>query len=129
MNNELEKIFQEVKQDKKFSLNHLKYLVEEFNDRFWKALQTFLSKGVKKYVFTPTKRIIWIVVGKRKDYLILSNLYCPCEDFYLSVVLRKTAKMCYHLLAKVLAEKLDYYEELTVEDERFDKLMKEWKEE
>ena len=52
---------------------------------------------------------------------------CPCEDFYLNVVIRKTSKMCYHLISKILADKLDYYEEIKVEDKRFDELMKDWK--
>ena len=103
MDNELESILNEIKKDKKFSIQHLKYFIEVFNDRFWRALQKVSEKGVQKYIFSPSNRVVWIVIGKSKDYKILSNLFCPCEDFYLSVVTRKTAKMCYHLLAKILS--------------------------
>ncbi len=127
MTDELENILKEIKKDKKFTPEHLKYFVEEFNDRFWRALQTTLAKNVKKYIFKPSNRIVWIVIGKTRDYLILSNLHCMCDDFYMKVVIKKTAKMCYHLLSKILAENLGYYEKIIIEDNRYDELMKDWK--
>lgn len=127
MNDELESILQQIRDEKKFTLEHLIYFVDGFNDRFWRALRNTWNNGVKKYVFKPSNRIVWIVIGNKKDYLIISNLYCNCEDFYVKVVIKKAARMCYHLLSKVLAENLDYYEKFTVEDERYDELMEEWK--
>ena len=123
----LEIILEEIKKDKKFSTEHLKFFVEEFKERFWRALREVVTKGVKKYIFNPSNRIVWIVLGNKRDYLILSDLYCNCEDFYVKIVVQKTAKMCYHLLSKILAEYLDYYETFNVEDERYDELMDEWK--
>jgi len=128
MNDQLKTIFDEIQTDKKISFDHFKFLSQEFDERFWRALQIVIEQGVKKYRFIPSNRVAWIVVGKKRDYLIISDLYCPCDDFYLSVVIRKTAKMCYHLLSKVLATAFEYYEEITVEDERYDQLMKDWKE-
>ncbi|MHA1129224.1 MAG: hypothetical protein ACTSQI_10240 [Candidatus Helarchaeota archaeon] len=127
MDRDFEQIIDEIRKNQSLSLIHLQYLVDEFNDRFWRALRNLLSQGVKKYIFLPSNRIIWIVVGKTKDYLILSNLFCPCEDFYLNVVNRKSTKMCYHLLSKILAETLHFFEEIHVEDERYEELMKDWK--
>jgi len=127
MNENLKRIFDEIKNNKKISLDQLKILFEEFKERFWKALQIVLERSVKNYRFTPSNRIAWVVVGKKRDYLIISDLYCSCDDFYLNIVIRKTAKMCYHLLSKVLATALEYYEEIIVEDERYDQLMKDWK--
>ena len=127
MSNQLNKIMDAVKTDKKLSVEHLKYLVQEFDERFWRALRNFLFFGVKKYHFLPSNRIVWVVVGKGRDYLILSDLYCNCEDFYVKVVVQKSAKICYHLLAKILADNFEYYEEIRVEDERYEHLMKDWK--
>jgi len=127
MNENLRSIFDEITLDKKLSLVQLKILSEEFEERFWKALQKVMEQGVKKYNFIPSNRIVWIVIGNKRDYLIISDLYCSCDDFYLNVVVRKTAKMCYHLLSKVLATAFGFYEEITVEDERYDQLMKDWK--
>lgn len=127
MSYELNKIMEDIKKDKRISLEHLKYLAEEFDERFWKSFRNLLSYGVKKYHFIPSNRIVWIVIGKGRDYLILSDLYCNCEDFYVKVVVQKSAKICYHLLAKLLADSFNYYEEIHVEDERFEQLMKDWK--
>ena len=127
MDKELEEILAEIKDDKKFSLQHLKFFIEGFNDRFWRALHNLLSNSVKKYVFQPSNRVEWIVIGKNRDYLIVSNLYCSCDDFYVKVVVQKSAKMCYHLLSKILADILDYHEQINVEDERYEELMKDWK--
>ncbi len=127
MDKKFGEILKEMKATQSFSIPDLKYLVDEFDERFWRALLNMLAKNVKKYIFIPSNRVSWIVIGKSRDYLILSNLYCPCEDFYLNVVTRKTAKMCYHLLSKILAENLQFFEEIKVEDERYDELMKDWK--
>jgi predicted nucleic acid-binding Zn finger protein len=127
MHENLKKVFDEIRIDKKVSLDQMNYFVKEFDERFWKALQKVLEHGVKKYTFSPSNRTAWIVVGNKRDYLIISDLYCSCEDFYLNVVVRKAAKMCYHLLSKVLATTFEEYEQITVEDERYDQLMKDWK--
>ncbi len=127
MHGNLKKVFDEIRLDKKISIDQMHFFFKEFDERFWKALQTVLERGIKKYTFVPSNRIAWIVVGKKRDYLIISDLYCSCEDFYLNVVVRKSAKMCYHLLSKVLANIFEDYEKITVEDERYDQLMKDWK--
>ena len=67
MNSNFNQFLNEIETDKKFSLDQLKLLIELFNDRFWRALNTIIEKGVKKYIFIPSNRIIWIVVGKKKD--------------------------------------------------------------
>ncbi len=127
MDSEFEKTLIEMKKDKKFSPENLKLLFQIFEDRLWRALLNLIESSVKKYVFSPSNRIAWIVIGRSKDYLIKPKLYCPCEDFYLNVVVRKNAKMCYHLLSQVLAENLEYYEKITVEDARYDELLNDWK--
>ena len=105
----------------------MEYLTELLNKRFFKALRAVRERRVKKYVFTPSNRVVWIVIGNLRDYLIISDLYCACEDFYLNVVIRKSAKLCYHLLSKIFAEYFQNYETIQVEDERFDQLMRDWK--
>jgi predicted nucleic acid-binding Zn finger protein len=127
MRGKLKSVFDAIRIDKKISLDHMHYFFEEFDERFWRALQNVLERGVKKYIFVPSNRTAWIVVGNKRDYLIISDLYCSCEDFYLNVVVRKTAKMCYHLLSKVLATTFEDYEQITVEDDRYEQLMNDWK--
>lgn len=120
-------VLEKVKKNRCISGRELEELAEKFGERFWKALRAVVERRVKKYVFNPSKRILWVVVGKRRDYLIISNFYCSCDDFYLNVVIRKNAPMCYHLLSKQLAEALSIYDTYFVSDDEYEPLIEEWK--
>jgi predicted nucleic acid-binding Zn finger protein len=98
-----------------------------FGDRFERALRLVEEKRVKKYLFEPSGRIIWIVVGKEKEYQILPRAgYCPCDDFYFRVINGETG-LCYHLIAQCLAEALGIFEEVREGDEFYEPLMAEWR--
>jgi predicted nucleic acid-binding Zn finger protein len=85
------------------------------------------EQRVKKYVFSPSGRIVWIVVGKERDYQIMSAAgFCSCDDFYFRVMGRE-ANICYHLIAQKLAEALELYDKIEEEDRLYDCLMEEWK--
>lgn len=98
-----------------------------FGKRFEKAWEAVEGKRVKQYIFKPSKRIIWIVVGKKQDYLIMPAAdFCTCNDFYFRVMDRQV-HLCYHLLAQRLAETLKSYDLYEEEDEFYEVLMKEWR--
>lgn len=119
---------EKVRRNKCISGEELEALAEELGERFWRALKAVAERKVKKYVFDPSRRVFWVVVGRKKDYLVISNFYCSCEDFYLNVVIRKSTFTCYHLLAKQLAEALEVYDVYVVSDEEYEPLIREWKE-
>ncbi|MEM2467435.1 MAG: hypothetical protein QW225_02615 [Candidatus Jordarchaeales archaeon] len=119
---------EKIRRNGSISGRELEELAGKLGERFWKALRTVTERRVKKYVFTPSKRVLWVVIGKRRDYLVISNFYCSCDDFYLNVVVRRNAFMCYHLLAKQLAEALATYDTYVVSDEEYEPLIREWKE-
>ncbi|MDH5447548.1 MAG: hypothetical protein OEY24_02375 [Candidatus Bathyarchaeota archaeon] len=98
-----------------------------YGQRFTKAWKAVEGKLVKKYVFKPSKRVVWIVVGKGRDYLIMPAAdFCTCDDFYFRVMDRQI-HLCYHLIAQKLAETLESYDLYEEEDELYDVLMKEWR--
>ena len=102
---------------------NLEKLATNFGERLWKALKAITEKRVIKYIFKPSNKQIWIVSGKNRDYLVISDFYCSCDDFYLNVVIRKKNKVCYHILAKRLAEALDLYTSYNLSDDKYEKLM------
>lgn len=105
----------------------LNKLSSAFGQRFAKAWETAKDKRVKKYVFKPSNRIVWIVVGKERDYLIMPAVdFCTCDDFYFRVMDRQI-HLCYHLIAQKLAETLESYDSYEEEDRLYSVLMKEWK--
>ena len=123
----LNSICKEAKTEGKLSGPNLTELYELFGSRFTKALDALKEGRVKKYTFKPSGRIVWIVVGRERDYLIMPEAeFCTCDDFYFRV-LDKKVHMCYHLLTQKLAQNLTWFEAVEAEDECYDMLMDEWK--
>ncbi|MFB0543432.1 MAG: hypothetical protein ACETVR_01495 [Candidatus Bathyarchaeia archaeon] len=98
-----------------------------FGGRFERALRVVEERRVKRYTFEPSGRVVWIVVGKEREYQILPGAgYCSCDDFYFRVINGETG-LCYHLIAQCLAEALGVLEEVEEGDEFYDSLMDEWR--
>ena len=123
----LDTICREAKKEDKLSGKNLTALYELFGQRFTKALNALKESRVKKYVFKPSGRKVWIVVGRERDYLIMPEAeFCMCDDFYFRV-LDKKIHLCYHLIAQKIARNLGWYETLEENDKLYESLMKEWK--
>jgi predicted nucleic acid-binding Zn finger protein len=87
----LDSALKNILRNKAISGKELEELATKYGERFWRALKIVAEHRVKQYVFEPSLRTMWIVVGKEKDYLVLSDFYCSCKDFYLMQLLdRKT---------------------------------------
>ena len=123
----LNAICREAKAEGKLSGKNLTELYELFGQRFTKALDALKENRVKKYVFKPSIRTVWIVIGKERDYLIMAEAeFCMCDDFYFRV-LDKKIHLCYHLIAQKIARNLRWYETIEENDELYETLMNEWK--
>ena len=123
----LNAICREAKTEGKLSGKNLTELYERFGQRFTKALDALKENRVKKYVFKPSGKTVWIVIGRERDYLIMPEAeFCTCDDFYFRVLDRKI-HLCYHLIAQKIARNLGWYETLEETDELYKTLMNEWK--
>jgi predicted nucleic acid-binding Zn finger protein len=123
----LNAICKQAKASGKLSGENINELYDLFGQRFTKALDTLKDNRVKKYIFKPSGRIVWIVVGRERDYLIMPEAeYCTCDDFYFRV-LDKKVHMCYHLFAQKIAQNLGWFDTIETIDESYDMLMNEWK--
>jgi predicted nucleic acid-binding Zn finger protein len=79
-------------------------LVEVFGLRFVNASKALEEAKVRKIVFLPSNRVVWLVSGRGRDYVILPRArFCSCEDFYFRVISHEEF-LCYHLLAQVFGE-------------------------
>ena len=123
----LEKVCKEAKTKGEVTGNQLSQLSKAFGSRFTKAWETLNEKRVKKYVFSPSGRIVWIVVGREREYQVMPAAgFCSCDDFYFRVMDRE-AHICYHLIAQKIANALGWYDKVEEEDRLYDCLMEEWK--
>jgi predicted nucleic acid-binding Zn finger protein len=117
----------EAKKEGKLTGKNLTELYEIFGQRFTKAFEALKENRVKKYAFKPSGTVVWIVVGKERDYLIMAQAeFCTCDDFYFRVLDRQV-HLCYHLIAQKIAQVLDWYDAIDERDDLYDSLMKEWK--
>jgi len=123
----LKNICKKAKEEGKLTGKNLTKLYEVFGQRFVKAFEALRENRVKKYVFKPSGRIVWIVVGKERDYLLMPEAeFCTCDDFYFRVLDREV-HLCYHLIAQKIANILKWYDAIEERDKLYDSLMKEWK--
>lgn len=104
-----------------------KTLIKVFGKRFTAAYKAIEEGRVRKYVFRPSRRTMWIVAGREKDYQILPRAnFCSCFDFYFRVIDYEIS-FCYHLIAQKLAEALERYIVIEDDDTNFIPLMEKWR--
>ncbi|MHA1268821.1 MAG: hypothetical protein ACTSPY_03465 [Candidatus Helarchaeota archaeon] len=125
---ELLEILDNIKKNQFITLKDLKELDRLYNKRFWKGLALATKNNVKKYIFKPSNRELWIITSENRDYYTLHNFFCNCKDFYLKVVLRRESRSCKHLLAKFISIALNNYETIEIDDDRYNSLITEWRE-
>ena len=123
----LEGVCDELRSSRELTRAQWDRLRSALGERFEKAWQAVEGRRVKRYVFEPSGRTAWIVVGRESEYQVLpSSGYCDCNDFYFRVV-DGEAGLCYHLTAQRLADALDAFDEVREDDEFHDRLMDIWR--
>jgi len=121
----LKKICKETRTQGRISDIHHKELSSIFGQRLERALEALDEHRVKKYVFQPSGRTVWIVVGKEREYLVMPAVeYCTCDDFYFQF---HQGHLCYHIIAQKLAEATGQFDLIEDDDQLFDILIKEWR--
>jgi predicted nucleic acid-binding Zn finger protein len=123
----LEQILQELRTQKEITRLNWQRLRRVFAGRFTRAWRLVTESRIKKYVFRPSGRELWIAVGNNAEYMIYPHAgYCSCSDFYFRVLDQEVA-LCYHLLAQRLAEALGHYDTINEDDEAYVELTDIWK--
>jgi len=121
----LDSICQTIRVEGDVSDSHVAELADRFGQRADKALEALNESRIKKYVFQPSGRIVWIVVGKERDYLVMPSIgYCSCDDFYYQF---DHGHVCYHIIAQKLAEATGRFDLFEDDDQFYDVLIREWK--
>jgi predicted nucleic acid-binding Zn finger protein len=123
----LKELLSEIKEVGSITDQQRRTLSKMYGARLKRALKAVDEGRVKKYVFKPSGRVVWIIVGTERDYQTIPSInYCICDDFYFHVISHEVG-LCYHLLAQMLSEALDKFELLTAHDRMYEPLMSEWR--
>jgi predicted nucleic acid-binding Zn finger protein len=90
-----------------------------FPKRFQRALGLAEGEKVRKYRFSPSGRILWVVTGRGREYQVLPDgMFCTCDDYYFRVMEHKK-QLCYHIIAQRLSEAMGKYIMTELIDSRY----------
>jgi predicted nucleic acid-binding Zn finger protein len=111
---------------KELTQDIVEYFKKKYGNRFIRALRSVEEGHVSKYTFTPSETITWIVKGRR-EYITIPETYCTCRAFYQDVVITREVRLCYHLLAQMIAEIRGSYQVIETSDSERRRLLIEWR--
>lgn len=101
-------------------------LLAHFASRYENALKLVETGMVKKYVFSPSGRVIWTVKGRKADYQVIPDSnFCSCDDYYFRVIDQRR-QLCYHIIAQRLADALEKYDTEKLPDSSYSKVTEKW---
>ncbi len=100
----------------------LNFIDRNFPDKVDKVSKV-IKRGITKYTFNPSRRVVWIALGENDEYLLYPKLYCSCQDFYKTVVIQRRRSFCKHLLAQVICECLPDFKESELDDNGFNEFI------
>jgi len=102
----------------------LRRLRETFGARADQAWNLVKFSKVKRYVFKPSGKVAWTVVGETEHLIYEVVGYCHCTDFFLNF---DTGYICQHIIAQKLAEGKGRFERVEMKDEDYNKFMSRWR--
>ena len=115
------KLISIVKEKSKIDDEVLNYLNSIFSENSERILET-IKRGITKYHLDD--KIIWTAMGANSEHIIYPKIYCSCQDFYLNVVIERKRDFCKHILAQIICEILNNYDEKNLFYDEFRNLIK-----
>ena len=111
-----------IKEKKLIDDEVIQYIDLMYPNKSEKVLEV-ITRGITKYVYKPSNRTIWVALGEDCEHIIYPKLFCSCQDFYKNVIVKRKRDFCKHILAQIICEDLNIYQELELEDEDFKNLI------
>jgi predicted nucleic acid-binding Zn finger protein len=105
------------------SADTIDFINKIFSDKSERVLEV-IGRGIKRNVYLPSGRILWTAIGEETEHIIYPKLYCSCQDFYKNVVIKKKQPFCKHIIAQAIAEVLNEFNIIEIEDDKFGSLIK-----
>ena len=98
-------------------------IISVFDSRGENAVKILKENNLQQLVLDENISI-WEVKGRSKTYIIIENNFCECTDFQFRVLRKGQKALCYHLLAKIIGEKLEVFNTRHLSDEEYDQILK-----
>ena len=120
------KIFEKVRQKQVIDDDFISFLELIFPDKSSDVMET-LKKGITKYIYKPSNRVVWTAMGRNQEHLIHPKLFCSCQDYYKNVVVNRKREFCKHIIAQIISEALHNFKETVLDDNKFKELVSDLK--
>ena len=114
----LSEIYSKIKNKGLIDEDFVNFIESIFPDKSPNILKV-IKRGITKYTFKPSGKIVWTAMGQNNEYLIYPKVYCGCIDFYKNVVIKRIRGFCKHIIAQVICEALNNYQVSIIEDDKF----------
>ena len=114
----LSEIYSKIKDKGLIDEDFVNFIESIFPDKSPNILKV-IKRGITKYTFKPSDKIVWTAMGQNNEYLIYPKVYCGCIDFYKNVVIKRIRGFCKHIIAQVICEALNNYQISIIEDDKF----------
>ena len=125
-NGHIEIFFKKLRKNK-FDDKQFKLMLKLYGPKFYKSLKAVMNKKIKKYIFKPSEKIIWIVIGKKCEYIVLPERnFCLCDDFYYRTT-SEQSYFCYHIIACYIAKAIRKFDVIVENDKLYNFLLNDWK--
>ena len=118
----LEKLMKLIEQEEGLSEITENEILAHFELRGEKAVKILKENRLHKLLLSKNL-FLWEVEGKSKNYLIINSTFCECRDFQIRVLGREEKSICYHLLAKIIGEKLKLYDSRKLSEIEYEKIL------
>lgn len=118
----LSEIYSKIKDKGLIDEDFVNFIESIFPDKSPNILKV-IKRGITKYTFKPSDKIVWTAMGQNNEYLIYPKVYCGCIDFYKNVVIKRIRGFCKHIIAQVICEALNNYQVSIIEDDKFTDFM------
>jgi predicted nucleic acid-binding Zn finger protein len=112
------KLLDLVKQRETVDKDLMKFLEIAFSSNPDKIMEA-LDRGITKYVYKPSNKVLWTAMGREKEYILYPKEFCSCLDFYKEVVINGNRSYCKHLLAQIISKGLQSYQTVELDDYEF----------
>jgi len=116
------KIFEKARKKQLIDEDFISFLELIFPDKSSDVMET-LKRGITKYIYKPSNRVVWTAMGRNQEHLVYPKLFCSCQDYYKNVVVNKIREFCKHIIAQVISEALLNFKETTLNDKEFKELV------
>lgn len=114
----LSEIYSKIKNKGLIDEDFVNFIESIFPDKSPNILKV-IKRGITKYTFKPSGKIVWTAMGQNDEYLIYPKVYCGCIDFYKNVVIKRIRGFCKHIIAQVICEALNNYQIRIIEEDKF----------